>query len=382
MGFEPTTSGTTIRRSNQLSYNHHFKDGKYKVYFKIRIQLKTHFLGKKIAFLAPRKFNMKKPFVLGILYLIGATVLSYALNEVAGFLSNIIWALLLGMLFGNVFNLKKSIGSGLTFGEKKVLTWAIVLMGLQMSITDLTGLAWMIPVLMLMIFLSIWLAEKLAPRFGIRDTCGILIGAGNAICGSSAIAAISPVVKSEPYETGVSISVIHLLGTLGMLIIPALSGIFPLNDEIWGILSGGTLQAVGQAVAGGYAVSETAGETATIIKMTRILFLGPVVILLSYRFSKAQPLETGKKIAFPFFILGFVGMVILSNVINLPETVLSGAKQTERFFLTFAMAAIGSKIYYRDLLLKGFRVLKLGTLIFIVQILLITAVILVKFNFF
>jgi len=309
---------------------------------------------------------MNKPLIFGIVYLVFITVLAETINNFVPGLSSIIWAILLGLVLGNVFNLNKHWPKALAFGEKNVLSLAIILLGMQMDFTSIGSFLWLIPVLIIMIFISIFLGEKLGPKFGIMKECGILLGAGNAICGTSAIAAIAPIVKAKPFQTGISISVIHLLGTLGLLAIPVLLPLLNLSNNTWGIMTGGTLQAVGQAVGAGYAVNSSAGEVATIVKLTRVLMLGPVALLLSLRMRKADTNQERPK--FPRFILWFVLAVLIGNFIPVNVAVLDACNGIQHYLLVFAMAAIGSKIFYKDLLVSGPKALKVGTIIFAFQI--------------
>lgn len=321
---------------------------------------------------------MKKTFIIGVLYLLSLTILAMAINNwTNNVLGEVVIALLLGIIAANTMPFTNRWEKAITYGEKKVLGWAIGLMGLQLSFVQVQSMLWLIPVLIIMIILSLYLGEKLAVAFGCGDKCGMLIGAGNAICGSSAIAAISPVIKSEPYETGVSISVIQILGTVGMLAIPALASVIPLEDDtVWGVLSGGTLQAVGQAIAGGFAVSESAGETATVLKMTRVLMLLPVVLYFSFRFRDKS--DAGRKLKFPSFILVFVALMVVSNVVDLHEDIRNYASGAQDFLLTYAMVSIGNKIHYKDLMVKGVKALKLGSFIFLIQLALFILVLLGK----
>ena len=323
---------------------------------------------------------MNKPFAFGIVYLVIVTVLAELVNQFISGLSSIIWAILLGLVLGNVFNLNKRWPQALKFGEKNVLGWAIILLGLQMDFSIIASYLWLLPILAIMIFISIFLGEKLGPKFGIEKECGILLGAGNAICGTSAIAAIAPVIKAKPHQTGVSISVIHLLGTLGLLAIPALLPLVSLSNESWGIMTGGTLQAVGQAIGGGYAVNGQAGEIATIVKLSRVLMLGPVALLLSLRMHKKG--NSSERPKLPLFIVFFVVAVLVGNFIPMNTAVLNACDGIQHYLLVFAMAAIGSKIFYKDLLVSGPKALKVGTLIFIFQIAFIGLVIFLKHLYF
>ena len=318
---------------------------------------------------------MNKPFIIGLAYLLSITGLSYLLNHFIHGLSPILWALILGLVSGNLFNLKKNFGKALTFGEKEMLAVAIVLLGFQMDFSKIASILWLVPVLILMIILSIFLGQKLAPAFKIDQECGILLGAGNAICGTSAIASIAPVIKAKPYQTAISISVIHLLGTLALLLIPVLIPILKLESEAWGIITGGTFQAVGQAIGAGYTVNPMAGEIATIVKLARVLMLGPVVLYFSLKRKKDDVSTERPKL--PLFIYGFVLAALLGNffpVIQEQEFLMKG----QDFFLVLAMAAIGSKIFYKDLLVSGPKALKLGSLIFVFQIVFMVAFIWLK----
>jgi uncharacterized integral membrane protein (TIGR00698 family) len=308
---------------------------------------------------------MNKPFYLGLFYIATLTFIAYVLGDLVAGLSNIIWALLLGLVAGNLFNLNKRIPKALVFGEKQLLAGAIILLGFQLDVMVIQNYIWMLPILIVMIILSMMLGIKLAPRFGIDKECGLLLGAGNAICGTSAIATLAPVINAKNYQTAVSISVIHVLGTVALLAIPVIIPVLPIEDESWGIITGGTFQAVGQAIGAGYTVSLSAGEVATIIKLTRVLMLAPVVLFFTLKNKKES--KSSSKVKFPLFIYGFIGAIIVGNFINeLPFV--STISSIQEILLVAAMVAIGSKIFYKDLLVSGPKAFKLGLFIFIFQI--------------
>ncbi len=308
---------------------------------------------------------MNKPFILGLFYIAAITIIAYSFGDLIMGFSTIIWALLLGLILGNIFNLNKRIPKALVFGEKQLLAGAIILLGFQLDVMVIQNYLWMLPILIVMIIISIVMGIKLAPRFGIDKDCGLLLGAGNAICGTSAIATLAPVINAKNYQTAVSISVIHVLGAVALLAIPILIPILPIEDESWGIITGGTFQAVGQAIGAGYSVSLSAGEVATIIKLTRVLMLAPVVLFFTLR-SKTDS-QSSSKVKFPLFIYGFIIAIIIGNFMNeLPF--MSSIAYAQEVLLVAAMVAIGSKIFYKDLLISGPKAFKLGLFIFIFQI--------------
>lgn len=308
---------------------------------------------------------MNRPFYLGLLYIASIVFIANILEDLIMGFSTIIWALIIGLVAGNIFNLNKRIPKALVFGEKQLLAGAIVLLGFQLDVMVIQNYIWMLPILIVMIIASIFLSVKLAPRFGVDKECGLLLGAGNAICGTSAIATLAPVINAKNYQTAVSISVIHALGTVALLAIPVLIPILPIKVESWGIITGGTFQAVGQAIGAGYTVSLSAGEVATIIKLTRVLMLAPVVLFFTLRNKKEA--QSADQVKFPLFIYGFIGAVIIGNFTKeLPF--MRTIAYAQEVLLVAAMAAIASKIFYKDLLVSGPKAFKLGLFIFIFQI--------------
>ena len=318
---------------------------------------------------------MNKSFVLGLGYIIATSLLASFLADVTVGFSPIIWALILGLIAGNVFHLNKHIPKALVFGEKQLLAGAIILLGFQLKFAVIQSFLWILPVLAVMIVLSIVLGFKLAPRFGIDKECGLLLGAGNAICGTSAIATLAPIIKAKNYQTAISISVIHVLGTLALLAIPLLVPILKLENETWGVITGGTFQAVGQAVGAGYTVGTEAGDIATIIKLIRVLLLAPVVLFFSFRNKKQG--EGQQIVKLPLFIFGFIATILIGNLFPVSSLV-DLTEDLQDWLLIGAMVAIGSKIFYKDLIVSGPKALKLGLFIFAFQIAFIAATIGVK----
>lgn len=276
-------------------------------------------------------------------------------------------ALLLGFVLANAVVLHPKLTPGFQFSEKRVLGWAIALMGLQLSFTKLNLSWWLLPVLIFAIAIALVLGSKISKRFGVLNTCGYMIGVGTAICGASAIAAVSPFLKTKAHETGVAIGVVNLLGTAGMLLLPGLAVLLNLTPEYSGVLLGGSLQAVGQVVGAGYAMGDEVGEIATLVKLGRVLMLGPVVLFTALLMhSKSDKLDRKKML--PGFIVTFFVLMVLANVFALPEEVLGILKMVDKILLAIAMAAIGLQIRLRDLLKQGPKALVLGILIFAVQI--------------
>jgi uncharacterized integral membrane protein (TIGR00698 family) len=202
---------------------------------------------------------------------------------------------------------------------------------------------------------------------GFSQPFSLLMGAGNAICGSSAIAAISPLVDSKEEEVGLSIGTVNLLGTIGIFFLPILVQLFRLDAISGGAVIGGSLQAIGQVVAAGYSVNDETGNIALLVKMGRVLMLGPLALAVTWRGTAVPP--SGKRaVQIPPFIIGFLLVSILASWQIMPVPLVDGLKQAGKWLLLLAMAGIGLKIRLETILQQGPKTLLFGCAVATVQL--------------
>jgi uncharacterized integral membrane protein (TIGR00698 family) len=284
---------------------------------------------------------------------------------------SVVIAIMLGIVISYTFKFSRIYQSGIAFAEKQLLSGAIMLLGVQLNLSVLYELGLSLVVfIILLVNASIVVAYLAGKTRRLSSSFSLLLGIGNAICGSSAIAGAAPLLNSKKAETGLSISIVNLLGTAGIFLIPWLTGIFVdvtnLNN---GIMIGATLQAVGQVTASGFGINEDVGKIATIVKMGRILMLGPVLLLLSIAFRiRSRPLSGKPKFGIPGFIAGFVLLAIASNVYLIPAAWLPFLKITGESLLIMAMAGVGLKILLTNVMRQGFEAVLVALLVFIFQI--------------
>ncbi len=314
----------------------------------------------------------------GLLFTLTVAILALWLS---GFLpvGAVVMGISLGVLAGNIFKLPPSLSPGINFAEKKILSWAIILMGVKLDFNIIKELGIKAVLLIIAgIVFTIILALLFACIFQIPYKLGLLLGIGNAVCGSSAIAATEKIIGADKHQVGVSVTIVNFLGSIGMFVLPLLvKYIFHFNNLHAGFLIGDTLQAVGQVVAAGFSINEKVGHTATIVKMMRILMLTPLVISLIYYFhqknKKAE--EVVKKQAIPVFIIGFILMSLLPTFHLLPVQYLHFLGQLSHYFLLIAMVAIGFNIHFKTVWQQGQKSLLLGSVVFVGQILFALAMI-------
>jgi len=303
-------------------------------------------------------------------------------------LGAVVLAIIFGVLFGNVLEklqnkrqihkFSKTIKNGVSYSERTILSVAIALMGVKLNFFVLQELGMstfflVVSGMILTISSSFFLGKyffKMSPKLA------LLIGIGNGVCGNSAIAATERILESKEEEVGISIAIINFLGTIGIFLIPILAGlVFHLSEISSGILAGNTLQAVGHALAAGSAIGEIAEQTATIVKMSRIVMLIPLVFVLVFlaprifpENAKKDTRKTQKKLPIPLFIIGFVLTASIPTFSLLSVENIQIIGNISHFLVIIAMAGIGLKIRFQDVQKEGRLALLLGSIVFAIQI--------------
>ena len=325
--------------------------------------------------------------VLGVLLAVGVSVAALWMNtlgfwpfttvsargHVAHPIEPVMIALLLGMALSNAWSLPRSLQSGIKFSVKKLLPLGIVLLGARLHFGEmmkmgLTGLA----LTLLETVVALSLLMLLARWLNLPRKLGVLLGVGTAICGGTAIVAVAPAIEAEERDVAFSVATVTLLGLLAMLVLPVVGHLLDLTSRQFGMWAGLAIHQTPQVVAAGYAYSPAdadyspvAGDTAVIVKMTRVCLLAPVVFILGLVYARRKVSRNGgegkKRInhlqLFPMFVLGFVGMALLNTLGLLPEltlrhaaffgsgehttTLASVADQVSRFCILMSMAAVG-----------------------------------------
>ncbi|MCV6608633.1 MAG: putative sulfate exporter family transporter [Campylobacterales bacterium] len=278
-------------------------------------------------------------------------------------------AIILGIIVGNAVKIPKSYNEGISYSEKTILAFAIGLMGINLDFTILSALGFKTIILIILgMIVTIFSALFIGRLLGLDKKLSLLLGIGNGVCGSSAIGAIAPILKADKDSIGISVAIVNLLGTIGIFLVPFIALGIGLNEIDSGILVGNTLQAVGQVTAGGFAISDTAGVSATAVKMGRVLLLTPLILILIYLYTEKdnKEVKTGK---FPTFILFFILFSIISSFKILNPDLEKLISLISHLALVIAMSSVGLKIHFSSIKSSGSLALKAGVFIFLIQIL-------------
>ncbi len=272
-------------------------------------------------------------------------------------------AIFLGMFVGNVFLNQDIFQKGYKFSETDLLSYSIVLLGATLSISTISeigfsGILFIILQMSITIIGAIYIGNKL----GFSKNFSYLMASGNAVCGSSAIAATAPVIDADDKEKGIAVTIVNVTGIVLMFLLPLLTQLlYNHNITQTSGMIGGILQSVGQVVASGAMISEHVKDMSMIFKIVRIIFLVVVVFALGHLKRKSnkeilkeevEDIERGK-IKVPWYVIGFfITCALFSLNIISPQLSLL-AKNISNKLEIIALAAIGLRVNIRDLIKQG-----------------------------
>ncbi|RDU95200.1 YeiH family protein [Trinickia dinghuensis] len=306
-----------------------------------------------------------------------------ALPAIAGLgISPLIVGIVAGAFYGNTLRagMPAHWAAGVNFSARKLLRIAVAFFGLRVSLQEiaqvgLPGLTESVLVVVSTLLLGTWLGMKLMKLD--RDTA-ILNAAGSAICGAAAVLAFESTLQSKPEKSAVAVGSVVLFGTLSMFLYPLMyrAGWIHLDTLGVGLFFGGTIHEVAQVVGAASNVSPEATHIATIVKMTRVMLLVPVLLTLGFWLARqARRDATGatghahahapRKLAVPWFALGFLACVIVNSLHVLPSTATQTLNAIDTFALTMAMTALGIETQVSQVRKAGPRALATGFLLYL-----------------
>lgn len=269
-----------------------------------------------------------------------------------------LFALLLGIAM-NFLATETSCGPGIAFTGRTVLRIGVALLGLRITLGDVSALGWQ-PVagVVVSVALTILISVALARMLGFRTTFGVLSGGATAICGASAALALAAAMPPHPQrEKATSFTVIGVstLSTVAMVLYPIIARALELDEKQAGIFLGGTIHDVAQVVGAGYSMSKGTGDTATVVKLMRVAMLLPV-ITITVMMMRSRAAEDGHRPPLlPWFAVAFALLVVVNSLGWVPRQVASAGASLSGWCLVAAIAAIGVKTQIRQLVAVGVK---------------------------
>ncbi len=309
------------------------------------------------------------------------------LEEAAGFhfIGASVIAMFIGMFVNAFWKPNAVTAPGIKFTSKKILKFAIILLGASLNIrTVLTVGKFSLTVMVFTLATCFGLGALIGKALGLNWKTSSLINAGTGICGGSAIAAIAPVIEATDLDIAYGLSATFLFDTIMIVVFPILGHMLGLSDAAFGLWAGTAVNDTSSVVATGYAFSEAAGDFATMVKLTRTLSIIPAVLVFAainiHLKKKAQTQGNAVKVSiksiFPWFILGFLAMSALTSLGLIPSALAAVLKSISKFLMIAALAAIGLNTDFRTLCKSGAKPMLHG---FIVSLLVVIVAITVEF---
>jgi uncharacterized integral membrane protein (TIGR00698 family) len=305
----------------------------------------------------------------GLNNIIGIELLGYSKSPI----STAMISILIGIFFGNIFKIRDSFQKGLDFTRDYILKLGIICLGIQLKPFEFLEFGKIaIPLIIICIISVLVVIKLLIKKMKIPTRMAYLISIGSTVCGTTAIMATAPVIKASKNEVSYAIANITLFGILSMLIYPYFANIYFENDSLLvGLFLGTSIHETSQVAAAGliYDQQFNSPETlniATVTKLIRNTFLVIMIPLFAYLYNRGQTKEKNYSIIniFPYFVLGFVGMIILRNIGD--HSLLNSydenwkdfidiIESSSKVFLTMAMAAIGLSTNLKELKNMGYK---------------------------
>jgi uncharacterized integral membrane protein (TIGR00698 family) len=249
---------------------------------------------------------------------------------------------------------------GIEFCSKTLLRAGVALLGVRITLPQIASLGTATLLLMIIAVISTILVGVLLARYLKRPNFeGILSGGAVGICGASAalaMAAVLPQTKENERFTLLTVVGVTTLSTVAMIVYPIIVKFSGIDAEEAGIFIGGTIHDVAQVVGAGYLISNHTGDVATIVKLTRVACLVPVVLVLSFMFqSRSGETEFDVPPLIPYFLVGFAFMVLMNTYGLFSTPVINIINGTSRSFLVIAIAALGIKTSFQSLAALGWK---------------------------
>ena len=270
-------------------------------------------------------------------------------------------AMLMALLFGIALNFLGESGKaapGIAFGARIVLRFGVAILGARISVEMLMSLGWgMIGLLVLGTVATIIFGVVLARFIGQGPRFAILTAGAVAICGASAAMAIAAVLpKDEKSERNLLFTVlgVTVLSTVAMIVYPILTNFLGFDDVTAGAFIGATVHDVAQVVGAGFSISDTAGETSTLVKLIRVSFLAPVVVIIALVWRQSEAETDGHRPPIiPGFVLGFLALATLNSFGLIPPVIGGFLAALSSWALLTAIAAVGMKTDLKNVLQVG-----------------------------
>jgi uncharacterized integral membrane protein (TIGR00698 family) len=304
----------------------------------------------------------------GLLVCAVGVLASWGVHRLAGAVPALTAALLLGVVAVNAGALPPATHAGTRFAASALMRAGVVLLGLRVALSDILGLGPQTIVMTVVVLLATLLGTRwLGRRMGLSDRMSLLVAAGFAICGASAVAAVAGALGTRPgdreaaRDTATAVALVTLCGTLAIAVLPAAGRLLGLSPYDLGRWAGASVHDVGQVIATATVAGPAALVPAVAVKLVRVAMLAPVTAAVALGGRRGSGTGERRRTAvLPVFLLGFLAMVTIRSTGEVPGVVLDGADTAKDLLFAAAMFGLGGAVRLRILVGTGRRALLLG----------------------
>ena len=290
---------------------------------------------------------------------LAAWLLEQAETRIFGraWLESLVLAIVLGTTMRSVVNLNQRYACGIAFCAKFLLEAAVMLLGASVSAAAiLENGPTLIGGIAAVVFIAIACSYGIGRLLGLPRKMAVLIACGNSICGNSAIAAVAPVIDASSKDVASSIAFTAVLGVVVVVALPLLAPVLSLSAVQYGVFAGLTVYAVPQVLAATAPIALASVHIGTLVKLVRVLMLGPVVLILSLVARDPGGRRPSLSHMVPWFIVGFLLLLVLRSFGAIPAAALVPAQLTSTILTIMSMAALGLGVDVRSVMRAGKQV--------------------------
>ncbi|KNX37463.1 YeiH family protein [Luteipulveratus halotolerans] len=300
----------------------------------------------------------------GLAVCVAGAAVSIAVHALLPVVSPLFVAIVLGALLAHVTGVPARVAPGVALSSRTLLRAGVVLLGIQLSLSDVLGLGPMTLVAVVaVVVVGIAVGVGVGTRLGLSHTQAVLLACGFSICGAAAVAATDGVVDAEDEEVATAVSLVVVFGTAMIVLVPLGAHALGLDDRAAGLWAGLSIHEVAQVVAAGGAIGGSALAVAVVAKLARVLMLAPVMALIGVWQRRRPGTQTdGRRTPLvPLFVLGFLALAVVRTVLEPSQAVLDGAAQVQTALLATAMFALGCGVSAGALRRAGWRVIAVAS---------------------
>jgi len=307
--------------------------------------------------------------------------LAFLINSLQGAISPLFLSMLFGLILTNTIGWSEK--EAMNFAAKRCLRLGVILLGFQISFDQFVaiGLKGVLAVI-IVVFVVFTGVRRVTRRLGLSHSLSTFIAGGFAICGATAIAAISSTLlkgkndeekKEINRDLSYAVAIVALCGTLSVFVLPFIAHLLGLTDSTTGAWIGAAVHDVGQVVATASLVSDEAVESSIIVKLTRVVMLIPLVIYLTHEAAKALNHNgSGERVSLrstgPIFVLGFIVVAIFANTLTLEPWMIDAGKEGSKIFLSIGLFAMGLGVKWKSISRLGSRPLLIGISLWLLSV--------------